>query len=345
MNIRVLLLTLSALTLASCANNSDDGFGKDGQKVLRPQQLNFQVPIKEVELTKEQVAQLKRTFSQKPSIQIPPSELLLKDQDSKLSREDILEQQRLENEFRYTASPESYEFYKSLRNKCSKQHGTLSFDATVPLEKITSISDVKTGDHLTTSLFGEYGGPGCDAEASGTLGYKVKADRIEKDGLASAEASYSLKALLKNSKYANLLKSKGIVATSSISGVVGKQSVDLDSDRDLSANLKFKINGSYFTVTDEIPVSTAVSVYAKPTNTKGVETQIEAVTIVKMPTFSVSVVVQLHIIDRQDGRDAIRLVENYYVNGYLKTEAELKDLFGDKFQAEESNEMIKAYLN
>lgn len=335
-------LLASLLFLASCASESDT---KAMNGVARPQKLTFSKPALGAPLTKEQAKEIKRVFSQKPSLQIAPSELLLKDRDSKLSVEDLYELQMKEQEFQYMASAESYELYKAMRKNCQKQHATLNFDATIPLEKVTSASDLKTGDHVSSSLVADYNGATCDVEASGKMSYSGKVERLEKDGVASAEAAYSLKALMKNPKYASLLKSRGIVASSSISGVVAKQNVNTESLMDSELNLKFNLDGSYFTLESEIPVNSLYSIYAQPVDEKSALVQAEIHMQVKMPDFAAVVDAQLEGISYSDGRPYKTTMEKYYVNGHEKTVEELRDLFGETLKSEKSLEMTQSFLN
>ena len=336
-------LLLTASFFSSCANNDDD---KKSAVVdqARPRPLNFSVPAAGAELTKAQIYELKQVFSQKPSIDLPPSRLLLKDPVSKMSEDQIWELQREEYEMRYTASAETYALYMSLRNTCHKQSATLNFDATIPTEKITDITDLKTGDHLIASTSGAYGGAACDVDVSGNVNYSIKADRLDKDGLATGSASYSLKALMKNPKYAKLLRSRGIMATSSVSGVVAKQTLNSDDLTDGEANLKYNINGSYFTLNNEIPFTSSYTIYGKPVSEASGRLQTETIIEVKMPTFSAQLLTQIEAIVFKDGKQNRIISQDYYLNGHKKTVQEISEIFND-LNSEKSAEIIQTFLN
>lgn len=328
--------------LTSCSSESNT---KPSNGLQRPQKLTFSKPAEGIPLTQQQVKEIKNVFSQKPDIEIAPSELLFTDHESKLNTEQARELRWKEHSFQYTANAESYALYKAMRSTCRKQKATLNFDATIPLEKVTSVSDLKTGDHVTTSAVGDYGGPGCDVEASGKVTYGAKVNHLETDGLVSGEASYSLKALMKNPRYAALLKSRGIIASSSVSGVVAKQSVHTEDPTDSELNLKFNINGSYFTVSSEIPVSSTYALYAQPTSSTSSLNQIEIRAQVKMPSFTADVVAHFEGVSYGNGRPYKTITETYYVNGHQKTRLEIQELFGNTFKSERSVEMAETFLN
>lgn len=340
----VLGMSLSIGLLASCSKEERKAIPAKDTKMVRPQQLNFSKPAAGAELTKAQVNELKAVFA-KPAMELPPSSMLLKDEDSKLDENELADLKFDESMLQYTASPETYALYQSMRKSCRKQHGTLNLEMTFPLEKIVNVTDLKTGDKMVTSAWGEYGGKNCDVEAAGNLKYGAKVDRLETDGVVSGEASYSLKALMNNPKYASLLKSKGIVATSSISGVVAKQNVNTKDPMDAEANLSFSIIGSYYTLSSEIPVASAYSIYAKPLNDISAEIQMEIKMKIVMPKFTANVIAQIVTISYKDGvKPSENKTERYYVNGIEKSKEEIQELFGDALKAEKSDEMTKAFI-
>ena len=209
--------------LASCSSSDDKSAAKVQE--ARPQQLTFSNPTPGTPVTRDQVDQIRSVFGQKPAISIPPTDLLLKDEDSKLENSQLNSLRYSEMMLQYTANPETYALYKAMRQNCRKQHGTLNLDFTVPLEKVTSVNDLKTGDHFISTAVGSYGGATCDVESDGKISYSAKVDKLETDGIASGEVTYGLKALMKNAHYAQLLRSKGVIVSSSASGIVSKQNV------------------------------------------------------------------------------------------------------------------------
>ena len=339
-----LALCVSLLTFMSCSKKDDSKSAQ--QQDNRPHELSFSIPTPGTPLTQDQVNQIKAVFSQKPGLQLPPSDLLLMDPNSKLNDDQLAYLYNREQELQYTSSPETWALYQAMRQNCHKQHGTYNLDVTFPLEKITDVTDLKTGDHLMTTAWGDYGGTGCDADVSGKATYEAKMEHLDTDGLATADASYSLNALMKNPKYAQLLNSKGIIATSSISGVVAKQNVNIKDQMDMQINLNFDVNGSYFTLAAEIPVDSSYSIYAKPVNELSAELQIEINSTVKMPTFTANVIAQVvSIVYKDNSAPTETKSTRYFVNGYEKTVPEIQALFGDNLNSQKAADVIQTFVN
>jgi hypothetical protein len=259
---------------------------------------------------------------------------------------ELLDLKAEEQFLQYTSSPETYALYKEMRAHCRKQRGNLNLDMSFPMEKVTQASELKTGDHMLSRAWASYNGAKCAVDTEGKITYSAKVDRMETDGVISAEASYSLKALMKNPKYAKLLKSRGIIATSSVNSVVAKQNVNTEDNTGAEGNITFGINGSYFTLTAEIPVNSTYSIYAKAIDNESAEVQMLGRISVKMPTFNAIVEAQItSIAYQEEGKEAEIQSEKYFVNGHEKTKAEIEEMFNDKMISGQANEVVETLMN
>lgn len=345
MNSRVVTAALVSIAciFTSCAEKNDTRPKKD-IGTAQPQELDFAKPTPGTKLTQSQIKEIKAIFSQKPSIEIAASELLLTDRDSKLDQNEQVEQYLKEQSFKATANPQSWALYQSMRASCQKQQGAILFEATFPTERVIQASDLTAGDHLTTSVGGAYGGTNCDVETSAKMGYSMKVESIDKDGVASGEASMSLKALMKNPKYAALLKSKGIVLSTAVSAVVAKQNVNSKEISGSSGSLRFNLNGSYYTQNNEIPAVTTYSIFARALDETTAEIQVEAVLMIQMPTFSTKVIAHLKDLSVKNSNTQ-KMEETYYVNGHEMSKEEINELIGNTLSNPKATAVKEMFLN
>ncbi len=342
-----LLVTLAITSGCSEEDKNKRGLTQQVRAEQTPQKPVFSKPAVGDELTKDQVNQIKEIFSQKPAMELPPSEMVLVDRDAKLNETQLAELRAKESELAAVASPETYSLYKSLRAGCRKEHFNTQSSASIPLEKVTEANDLRAGDHFAFDAGASYGGTNCDAEAAGQAKYSAKVEKLENDAVVSAELGYSLKALMKNPKYAQLLKSRGIIASTSLTGLAAKQNVtNLEDYTDVTAEVKFNVNGSYFTDKVEVPVTSKYIVYGKPLSKEKTAVTMIVNANVKMPAFTATVVAHIEAISSSDENTETQiLTEKYYVNGYEKTRQEMEELFDDKLKVEDSLKVSKNLMN
>ncbi len=342
-----LLATLAITSGCSKDGNKRNTLSPEVRAAQTPQKPTFSKPAVGNELTKDQVNQIKDIFNQKPAMELPPSELVLMDRDSKLNKTKLAELRAKEAELAAVASPETYALYKSLRANCRKDHFNMQSSATVPMEKVTEANDLRKDDHVLFDAGASYGATNCDVEAAGQAKYGAKVEKLETDGVVSADITYSVKALMKNPKYAQLLKSKGIIASTTMSALAAKQNINnLEDTSDISAEIKFNVNGSYFTDKNEIPVTSKYIVYGNTLSQTKTEVTMIVTANVKMPTFTATVVANIQGVASSDENSETQiLTEKYYVNGHEKTRQQMQDLFGDNLKIENSLKLSKTLMN
>lgn len=284
-----------------------------------PKTLGFTKPAKGAELTKAQVEEIKKEFSVTSTMILPPNELLFP--DKKLSQAEI---EQKENELK-AKDINSYELLKEIKSNCKKAGPNIKIDASFQTDKQIELDKLVAGDKLEATASMGITGDNCAvdyANGIGVAGQVVEKNEQSKD--LSAKASYSVKinALMKNEKYAKLLGSRGMMVDSSISGLAARKVVS--SSDSINAILTFKMNGSYYSLKSDIPYSAEVKLLIENSTSKDANNSIEAVANIDltMKDFKANLVIH------QNTKNDILISREVYLNGHLKTEAELNALFG-----------------
>ncbi len=339
------LIAVFALTLAACSNNKSDknADAQVGQKQV-PDQIQFSPSQPSAELTAEQIIDIKNTFSKKSTMELPPSELLMKDPDHKMTDSELVEQRNHERMLEYSASAETVEMYRSMRANCHKQRLDSVADISVPMERVTQLADLKTGDKMTTNVSAGYTGSACDVDLGGALNYGVNVDRIDKDALISAGANYSLKALLKNTKYAQFLKSRGIVMTAGVSAIVAKQNVNTMTVADTKGMVTFDLNGSYYTQDKEIPYKNKYMIHAKALGESSVQLQVIYKMEINMQGYVAQIDAEVIALSFKYSSESQLVSEKYFVNGISKTRQQLQDMFGSALKMQTAQNAVHVLM-
>lgn len=323
------IIAVLALSLAACSKSSNKNTDEKVTQMQVPDQMTFSPSQPTTELTKEQILELKNTFAQKATMELPPTNLLGTDPDNKLTQDELMYLRSEEKHLEMTASANTIEMYKSMRQNCHKQRFDGTTETSIPLERVTQVSDLKTGDKFLAQLSASYSGQGCDADLGGGLTYQAKVERLETDALISAGASYNLKTLLKNTKYAEFLKSRGLIMTAGISALAAKQNVNTKNLGDVKGMVTFDLNGSYFTATQEIPYTTKYTILAKAMTESAAQMQVIFKMDIRMPNYVVQIDAEVIGLSAANQKNQQPTSERYFVNGFQKTRQEIQELFGD----------------
>ncbi len=339
------IIAIFALSLSACSNDKSDKNTdvRVGQKQV-PDQIQFSPSQPSAELTAEQIADIKNTFSKKSTMELPPSELLLKDPDHKMTDSELAEQRSHERMLEYSASANTLEMYRSMRANCHKQRLDSVTDMSVPMERITQLTDLKTGDKMTTNVSAGYSGSACDVDLGGGINYGLNIDRIDKDALISAGANYSLKALLKNTKYAQFLKSRGIVMTAGVSAIAAKQNVNTMTVADTKGMVTFDLNGSYYTESKEIPYKNKYMIHAKALGESSVQLQVIYKMDINMQGYVAQIDAEVIVLSFKYSSESQMISEKYYVNGISKTRQQLQDMFGSALKMQTAQSTVQVLM-
>lgn len=342
---RSVLPILVLATVFSCSKQSDSNNDKTQVTTKQvPEKIEFVIPQRGADLTKDQIANIKSTFNRQATMELPPSAMLLKDSDEKLSENDLYSLKQEEARLQKTSSRETFEMYKSMRAQCKKQQLQTTHDLTIPMENIKKATDLKAGDRMLFDASAAYSGANCDVEVGGSIGYGAKVEKMDQSGgLVSGGAKYNVSALLKNTKYADFLKSKGLIVTASTSALVAKQNINTKDVADAKGMVSFDISGSYFTESAQIPYKTSYQIHAKGLGGTSSRLQMIVHADIKMPSFDAAV--DMEVITDQSELDGSKVIsQKAYVNGIEKTQAELKDLFGSALELQQTKTVTSTVL-
>lgn len=320
--------------LGACTHKNNDQAPIVNPNIV-PQSISFSKPLVGPELTKEQVDQVKKEFKVKSTMILPPGELVFPDKSMSAG-----ELKKREDELRQKDA-NSFALLMDMRSGCRKGHPTMKFDATFPTDEVTDESQLLVGDKVEGSGSAGLVGSNCPVDYSGGMGIAAEVtdkNEQQKEVTARAGESFKLTAVMKNSEYAKLLGMRGMIVDASISGLAIRR--DVVANKYDRALFTFNMSGSYLSLNSDIPYSVEVKALVEgnvkpPTNTK-----LELVADMKLqfPGFFVDLVVH------QVSQDQLIVSQEYYLNGHPKTEAELRDLFGQNIPVENlhKNQLIQA---
>ena len=322
-NIFKVTVILSLMMLAGCSQ--DENKNKNSESLKNdnnvPTKLDFQKPAVGPDLTLDQVKLIKKEFTIKSMMILPPGELIFPDKNASQS-----ELARKEQTLART-DRNSYDLLIEMRAGCKKSHPNVSFDATFPLEQNVTQADLLVGDKLNAQMTAGLTGSSCPVDYSGGVAGNAEVvlkDDAEKSISAKASEGGKITAVMKNPKYAQLLGARGMIVDTSISGLGIKKDIVMgQSDRGL---ITYNLNGTYLSLNADIPYSAKVKALIATETLNKENTSIEVVfdLTLKMTDFNVNLMAQRLM----QGQKILSSV--YYLNGHEKTEAELKELFGEK---------------
>ncbi len=311
----------ASLMLSACAKK-DDGAPAAAPGV--PKTLAFSKPTPGEKLTRDQAQQIRIAFSNKPSMILPPGELIFVPKEMTPAM-----QARQEAELRSKDS-NSYDLLKQIQANCVKSRPTVHAETTLPADGQDAKNSFKAGDYMSVNLTGGLSGTACAVDALGAIGYSARVDdRNTGDDTAKASGAFTsdIKAVMKDQRFAKLLGSRGLLVQNNLSGLVVMRQVSADKP---VANMLIQTNltGSYLSLEKDIPFSSTIQILS---NENGGSESVMSFKI-NMTSFSFG----LDIHTAQASVNAIPTQE-MYLNGYPTTQAEINALFGSNSPAQVAN--------
>ncbi len=328
---RKLFIVAVAVAIAACSENKS---GESRGTTQVPEALAFNKPVVGQKLTRAQVKEIAAAFSNKPKMMVPPGELIFKPKEMTLAEYKRRESQLLEMD------SNSYSFLQAINGNCNKGRPTSSVEATYPTDGDVKVENLRTNDRLSMSsrvLISEKSACPVNVDGQATLGAKIEdIDHAANRATMSANMGMNINLRSLDDRYSQLLDNRGLILQTTISGLATV------ADTKGRAMVSFALNGSFFSLTEEIPVSMTMQFLnrlKKVVSTKdheyendGIETIMSS--LVKMKTFEAKI--DIHQFVDANGRT---VSEEVYVNGHQMTKQELENLFGN------TNPMISAKDN
>lgn len=280
-----------------------------------PKNLAFVKPAAGDKLTQSQIQEIRNTFNVKSMMILPPGELIFP--SSNISQEEI---EKKETELALK-DKNSYDLLKLIQGGCEKGRPTGTIDASFPLDGNFAIENLRVNDRFNFSESGSLFGSSCPVDISLAAGLGARVDQVDpaaKSATASASSTAKIKAMMLEPKYAELLKVRGILVDSSLSGVGIKQ----ESSNNLLVN--YNLTGSYYSLTTQIPYSAQVQFLSH----KEAVVEAQEAIISTQLTFS-NFIARIDYHARGFANPQNIILEEIYVNGYLLTRQEFDELFGN----------------
>lgn len=311
------------LIISACTDNTAKKPSPMELKV--PDSVQFVKPEPGQKLTKDQVEQIKKMLGKKAVMELPPGELIFPHNDTPKS--EIAKQ---EEKLRRT-DVNSYNLLKEIQGTCGKGRPTGHVEATVPLDG-GPVDNMQAGDNAGMSGSAGLLGTNCVMPLDVGAGASMKVEEIDKvnrEGMLSANLNEKVNILMKNPKYAQLLNSRGVMLNLNVSGLAVMREDELDKTRVASSkvHMKFKIAGSYLTLDNEIPLNVEVEGISKETATQSTFESLFSADL-KFPGFNVNIVRhETGLWDKNPPWNGERTLK-IYVNGFEVTEDEFREIFG-----------------
>jgi hypothetical protein len=322
MNSKLLFLVTnlvgSALVLSACSKKDDN---KVNASPEIPNALSFSKPAPGVKLTLQQAAQIKKAFASKPSMILPPGELIFTPKDMTPELKAQKEQELKEKD------QNSYELLKMVQTDCVKDRPTSHIEATFPIDGDDAKRNLRAGDYASMSGAAGLAGAKCpvDTVATTGMGARIEERNIDADsGKASVNLTQSLKAVMKNARFAELLGARGMIVQSSISALMVSREVSKEKPSG-RAMIQMNLGGSYLSLTQDIPFSAS---YQALINEKG-GNEVVVSAHIQMKDFAFDL--DVHGSQLSENRPP---VSEAYLNGYPVTQKDLDDLFGKNSPSE-----------
>lgn len=338
-SISILLVASLTLFLAACSKSS-----KSSEPVVPtvPASLEFTKPIPGEKLTREQVQEVKKMFSNRPMMQLPPGELIfqseLTDAEKKAMEADL-----------FKNDPMSYKMLKEIQPNCTVQNPIPQINTSLPQKPDGSYdgSNPKKGDFISMTITAGLtsANDACPLNAGLSFGGGIKVEELNaSNGQAtlSGEIGFKGQGQVLKSEYAQLLKAHGLVIDTNLSGLTAiKQNL-----ADLI--VKFRLAGSYHSLESVIPYDSSVEFLTRGASTSeddnaALTGTVEVVmkTLIRFPKFVINV--EIHAAGKNGSEEMT--TQEIYVNGHPMTQKEFEDLFGDQNPAGGLDKKIQGLVN
>lgn len=319
----LLSVAMMALFLSACSDS------KDSAPAIPtvPENLGFQKPVPGKKLTREQLLEVQSMFADKPMMKLPPGELIF---DREM---DSYEKYQQEQSLRYS-DPMSYSMLKDIQDNCAVQDPQESFNTSLPQNPDGSLNgdNLKAGDFVNINVVAgiKSGNRNCPANLSLSAGANAKLHKFDaqkQEMTVSAEAGFKGNGQILKPAYSNLLKSKGLIVDTNMSGVTAV----MENKSDVV--VRFRLAGSYHSLQTTIPYDSNVAFLVKGA-TLSQEEDYDAPetgtvewlmkTVIKFPKFEVNV--EVHAQGKNGAGEMDKM--EFYVNGHFMTQEEMERLFG-----------------
>lgn len=315
-----------ALSLGACSEKSDEKKSAPmDPDVLIPNQLEYTKPNPGVRLTKEQATEMKKLFTNRSTLNLPPGALVFPRKDMSAA-ERVQKQAQLAKE-----DPASFQLLMDLKANCDIKSHEPQVRTNLPTDNsIKSFDQLKVGDYVELSNSDSLKGSNCPADYSsdgfGRLMVDFNESTQEKANLAlSAKLNQKIDLRILKEEYAQKLKSRGLIVDGEISGLsVVKTGPEGGKWKVLA---KFNMGGAYYTLENSLPYKTE-NEFLLITSSDKQASQLETLELITrteivFPNFKAALENHYQIAGNKV------VVSETYVNGHLMSEVELQELFGD----------------
>ena len=344
---KVIVLVGFACSIVGCSKSSDSGAPKIPEV---PVSLDFAKPQVGEKLTRNQVAKIRAVFADRPIMQLPPGELIFVNEEETTPEE----RARMEEKLQAT-DKNSYSMLQEIRSACQVFQDPPQMTNSFPMDDQGSIivDQIQSGQGLAVDVNrGISSKPWNNQDCPGTLSDRMRIlltvidiQQPQKTGTATAKMAYSNKTQVVKDKYSKLLKSKGLIVDSAISGLVARKSATSD------VHLQFSVQGGYHLLSQTIPYQMQNEILFR--NIPNEEKAAQAQTLIQMSLrtqFSVSgVAVDLAVFSQQLANGDPNAKPNFqiFVNGHPMSQEEFEELFGEDNPAlklsPKMTELVKIY--
>lgn len=275
-----------------------------------PEQLVFIPSEKGQKLSNEQMDEIRSKIGARPQMIMPDLEMVF---STKRFNTQEVRQKELDLQSR---DPNSYSFLKDLQSGCLKERPTTVMNATFPTDSDFSVGNLRTGDTFKLKSSAALYGDNCPVKFAGIYSVQLDvngAEQEKKNINISGSASQEGRLLMLSPKYANILKAKGLLINSNISGL------HIREDIKAGTLVNFNANGTYMSLEADTPFEFKVTMLIKK-NGDQKETQ-EMIAKGNLTWLRLPISVDIH---------QQKSIVKYYVNGHELSASEFERMFGTK---------------
>lgn len=315
---RIAVLTVACLLIA-CSKNEDKPVNSAANGGV-PDSIQFTKPAIGPVLSSAQIDELKREFTVKSKMKLPPDSLIFPTKDMSKAEQMLLEE-KLKRE-----DPNSYDLLLQIRANCKKGRANMKYAATIPLDEVNSEADLAPGDKVDGSASAALVGSNCPLDYGGGIGMNAEVTGKDESSV-SGNGGYNVKfnGVMKDGKYANLLGARGLLLDAGISAMAVRRDVVANKNDRILAD--FKMTGTFLSIKNSIPfsadVKALISNTLKDDKVSNASLEIIADLKIQMPNFSANLVIH------QKQKDNVVTEAEYFLNGHEKTKEELSQIFGE----------------
>jgi hypothetical protein len=298
--------------------------------------LNFQKPEPGTPLSQAEAAQLRAALAVHSQMILPPGELVFPD-----SGADPLVQAQKESAL-LAQDPNAYALMMDVRRTCKRPHPRFDVTATFPTDSPITSDDLEIGDKFDLTAAGSLLGSDCISTLSGNYGEGASVsavDHAQKTIQAEGHLTGGIKAIMTNRKYSNLLGTRGIVVSTNLKGLGMIKELGTSSAMS-KALVSFNLDGSYLSLTQELPYTTSVHalVRTNPDKSSNVEYIID--TQIRLDSMLAHIIA--HAMTMTDAAKNQSTTLELYLNGNPVSEQQLQNLLGQSAQtATGKSELMK----